>query len=487
MGRPHLGRNQLRTVDIVFLIIAAAAPLGAIVGALPYAVSLGNGNGAPGTYLYAVLALFCFAAGYAAMSRKVTNAGAFYAYIAKGIGRPLGVGSGYVALVSYTAVTVGVAALLGVLAESIIENQFGIDWPWYVWSGLALGITAFLGYREISINARLLGAVLILEVLVLLAMNIGVIASKGLSMFSFEPFTPAAIFSGAPGIAFLFAFNSFIGYEASAIFGEESRDPKRTVARATYWAIGSAGSFFVLTAWCIITYYSGADVQAVAAEDPAAFIFDIVANTVSAPAASLMQVLLVMSLLASLLGIHNAASRYFFALGREGLLPRAFASSHPKHESPWVGSLTVTALTVGAVAVAAVSGSDPYLGLAGCMLAVGTLGIVGLQAATSVSAFVYFRRSGEPTKLWSTVIGPVVGAIGLSAAVYLGLNNFPLLTGTETGWQNYLPWALGAALVIGIGFGYWLKKAQPDLYAGIGGDEVPKDEVQVGRQPAESE
>ncbi len=77
-------RKVLSTRRIVFLVVAAAAPLAAMVGNLPIALGRGNGAGIPGAFLIAAVTLLCFAVGYAAMSRRIVNTGAFYTYIAHG-------------------------------------------------------------------------------------------------------------------------------------------------------------------------------------------------------------------------------------------------------------------------------------------------------------------------------------------------------------------------------------------------------------------
>ena len=83
-----LSKNAVGLSHIVFFVVAAAAPLTAMVGATPAAFSLGNGSGVPGVFVLAGVMYLIFSIGYAAMSRHISNAGAFYAYIANGLGRP---------------------------------------------------------------------------------------------------------------------------------------------------------------------------------------------------------------------------------------------------------------------------------------------------------------------------------------------------------------------------------------------------------------
>src|SRR5690625_7396647 len=52
--------------------------------------------GIPVAFLAIGAVLMLFSVGYVAMSRYVTNAGAFYAYIARGIGKPFGVGAAWI-------------------------------------------------------------------------------------------------------------------------------------------------------------------------------------------------------------------------------------------------------------------------------------------------------------------------------------------------------------------------------------------------------
>src|SRR5690348_8701845 len=91
-----LRSGRLGVVGIVFYVIAAASPLVGMTGALPVAIVLGNGAAVPGAYLAVGVVLLLFSVGYAAMSQRVTNTGAFFAYVGRGLGIGPGVGSAYV-------------------------------------------------------------------------------------------------------------------------------------------------------------------------------------------------------------------------------------------------------------------------------------------------------------------------------------------------------------------------------------------------------
>ena len=85
-GANQLRKNSLGLIAVTFMVISAAAPLTGVAGAVPIAFLLGNGTGIPATFLLMTLIMLAFSAGYVAMSRHVTNAGAFYAYAARGLG-----------------------------------------------------------------------------------------------------------------------------------------------------------------------------------------------------------------------------------------------------------------------------------------------------------------------------------------------------------------------------------------------------------------
>src|SRR3954470_4865038 len=123
----------LSTRRIVFLVVAAAAPIAAVVGNTPLAMEFGNGAALPAAYLVAGLTLLCFAVGYAAMGRRVVNTGAFYTYVSHGLGRPPAVAAAYLAVLSYCTLTIGMAGAFGYFA-ALVTDALGVHTPWFGWS-----------------------------------------------------------------------------------------------------------------------------------------------------------------------------------------------------------------------------------------------------------------------------------------------------------------------------------------------------------------
>jgi amino acid transporter len=453
----RLRRDAVGVPGVVFFVVAAAAPLAAMVGAAPVAIGAGDGAGTPGAYALAAIVLLLFAVGFAAMSRHMTNAGAFYAYIAHGLGRPLGLGAAYLAILAYNAIQLGLYGLLGFFAHDVLKTKLGIDLPWQAWVFLAVALVLALGWRQINLSARVLGTLMICEVIALLILDVAIVLSGGEHGLSATPFGPSTIFNGAAGVAFMFAFASFVGFEATAIYGEESREPRRTVPIATYVAVTGIGLFYVLTTWSVVNGYGVDAAGAAAAKDPGGFVFAAAGQWVGGWLADVMEYLVITSIFATVLAFHNAICRYLYALGREGLLPRALGRTHDAHESPHVASVVQTAIAVVVIGAFAIAGKDPFNDLFAWMTGLGTLGILTLQAGCALAVIGFFRRTRLDRRPWSTLIAPALGTAGLVAAVVLVVRNWDVLTGIQSGVLQYMPLLVPLAALAGIGVALWMR------------------------------
>jgi amino acid transporter len=82
-----LRKNALGVGAVVFLVLAAVAPLTGMVVVAALAIAFGNGGGTPFSFLAVAAILLLFAIGYGQMSSELVNAGGFYAFVVKGLGR----------------------------------------------------------------------------------------------------------------------------------------------------------------------------------------------------------------------------------------------------------------------------------------------------------------------------------------------------------------------------------------------------------------
>lgn len=435
-----LARNRLGIAGVVFFVVAASAPLVGMTGAVPVAIVLGNGAGVPGAYLAVGLVLLVFAVGFGAMSSKVSNSGAFFAYVGRGLGIGPGVGSAFVSLLAYITVQLAIYGFFGNLATVMLNPLLGISLPWWVWTFITWVLVLGLSLLQVDIGAKVLGVLMLLEVISLFIVAFVVLGQGGAEGLDWAAsFSPAAVFeggfTGTAGIALAFAFASYIGFEATAIYGEETKNPKRAVPLATYIAVGLITVLFTLTSFAMISGLGASGIVDSVLEvsgglaDPSAVLFTVASDYVGPWLSVLMGWLVLTSLFAGLLAFQNNAARYFFSMGRAGVLPTSLDKVN-KRQAPARGTLVMSAITLVVMAAFAIAGADPFLHLFSWMSAVAVMAIIVVEILVSVAVIVFFRRHRDEGGLWSTMIAPILAIIGLLAGLYLIMARFNLLAGT---------------------------------------------------------
>ncbi len=440
-----LHHGRLGIIGIVFFVVAAAAPLVGMTGAVPVAVVVGNGAAAPGAYVCIGLVLLLFSVGYGAMGRHVTNAGAFFAYVGRGMGIAPGVGSAFVSLVAYIAIQLAIFGFFGAVVGGTMNATFGIDLPWYAWTLIAWVLVLVLSLASVDVGAKLLGVLMGLELLALLVTFFAVLFSgggpEGINLAA--SFAPSNIFvgglAGASGIAFAFAFASYIGFEATAIYGEEAKNPHRTVPIATYVAVGTITVIFAVTSWAMVSGLGPSvvvermaeisSVDGVPLADPAAILYAVATEYVGSWLATVMSWLVISSLFAGLLAFQNSCARYFFAMGRAGVLPRKLDRVN-KSGAPVFASITTSAITLIIIVWFIVQKLDPVLNMFFWFSGMTVVAIVWVEILVSLSVVIYFRKTKLDTRVWNTIIAPISAAILLILGEYLLTSRFGLLAGT---------------------------------------------------------
>ncbi len=459
--------GALGVAGIVFLVLAAVAPLTGIVVVASLVIALGNGGGSPMSFFLVAVILLLFAVGYAQMSKQLVNAGGFYAFVVKGLGRTGGLIAGLIATLGYNFFVVGTIGTSGFFMQSIIKDLTGLDIHWLVWGLLSIAVCFVLARVGVDFSSKVLGVCLVLEISMLVVFDISVLVQKG---FSFAAFSPEWVFSGSLPIGLLLAATGFLGFEATALFSEEAKQPLRTIPRATYTAIISIAIILGVTTWAVVSAIGIAQAQATAVKHlpTGDLIFTVAQKYLGGPLTTVMMILLLVSLFAAMLAFHNSATRYLYALGRARILPHALSRTRATGAPQFAGIVQAGFAAVMAV-IFFLAGADPIVTIVPAMLGFGTLAVLILQGLAALSIVVHFRRQHD-TRWWSTFIAPGIGFLGIAAISILAIVNFNIVAGSDELWINLLPLLLVLAVIGGIVYAGYLKRAKPAVYDGLATD-----------------
>ncbi len=461
-------KGNLGVPGIVFLVLAAVAPLTGMIVIASLAIALGSGGGTPVMFAAMTVILLLFSVGYAQLAKQLTNAGGFYAFVVKGLGRTAGLVAAMIAVVGYNCFVAGAVGTSGFFTAVVVESLTGIATPWWAWSLGWAALTWIFTRGGIDFSAKILGAALVLEVLILVALDLAILFRTG---YAIEAWHPDAWAGPTLGLGLLFAGTAFLGFEATGLFGEEARDPKRTIPRATYAAILVIGVLAVGTTWAFVSALGVAEAQGTAQEHLAAgdLVF-VLSDTYLGPAlTAVMQILLIVSLFAALLALHNSATRYLYAMGRVGVFPAALSGTREKTGAPVVASAVQLVFSVAVAMAFALAGADPILTLVPAFTGLGTLGIIVMQAIAVVAIVVHYRRVRD-SRWMTTFVLPGIGAVGLWVVTALAFANFGMMAGSDDPVIGALPWLLPIGAVAGLVVAAVSRSRRPEVWAALDQD-----------------
>lgn len=476
----HLKRGAIGLAGVVFMVVAFSAPITAMTGNLPVAVGSGNGIGAPAGFIIATVVLTIFSIGFVALARHITAAGAFYTFVSRGWSRIPGLAAGVMSMVTYMIMEAGLIGIFSAFAQQAMESQFGIDLPWEAYAFLALFVIAVLSHKDISVAAKVLGVVLVCEIGMLAITATRALISGGPEGISWTSINPASALStnglagGVIGLGLLMAFWSWVGFESTAIYGEESKDPKRIVPQATMIAVIGIGVFYAFVAWGIITGNGAAkSVELASGSNPFELLYAPTREYVGNWGVTVFEWLVLGGSFACALAIHNSAARYLFAFGRDGLLWRRLGEAHPKHASPWIASLGQSVFAGVILVTCSLTQSDPYAVLFTLVAILATLCLLIVQVMCSISVITYFhvkKQHPETASWWRTLASPVVGGLGMVFVIYLMATNMSSAAGSASGSLFYkaIPWIIAILLIGSIVVALYWRSAKPELYKRIG-------------------
>jgi len=211
------------------------------------------------------------------------------------------------------------------------------------------------------------------------------------------------------------------------------------VPRATYLAVVTIMVIFGFVSFAIVTGLGASQVtdqvvklstvDKVPLTDPANVMFTVADKYVGGWMRDLMSWLVISSLFAGLLAFQNSAARYFYAMGRAGVLPRALDRVNGRG-APLTATLDTSVISLLVIVDFAVQGRDPVLTLFYWFSGLAVLAIVLVEILVSISVIAFFSRRQGEVSTWASLMAPLLSIGGLLIGLWLLASRFGLLAGT---------------------------------------------------------
>ncbi len=448
---PALKHGVLGLRHAIVISVAVMSPAASIFfNTIPQAGLVGAAI--PLCYVIGFVVALLMAHQYSEMSRELPSSGSAYTFVTEGLGVRWGFLTGWVGLIAVALGAPYSFILMSANLQALVQRWFGVNIHWSFWFVAAVGIVFALCYtgirQSLSVDLTFLtfemGICIVLALIVLF--HVG--AQGGLTAV---PFTTSPVpQNGDLTVGIVLAVLSFIGFETAATLGEETRDPHRNIPRAVFGSMIVVGIFYILMAYVATVGYGINHMVTGYGNDTAPF--DTIGRRFSG---GIMVVLIdlagVLSFFGAALAIVNGGARIIYTIGRDGLLPRWLARTHPLRGTP------VTAVTV-LCALGLVSG----IALGFLMTPIGAFAFFGtLDALFIIIIYIlvniacirfFWRKRREHFSLLRHVLFPVLSTLIMTAILLAAIASpgpAPL---------SYIPYVVGVWLILGLGVLFAMRK-----------------------------
>jgi amino acid transporter len=352
MDENRLRPNAVSFPEALAQSVSVIAP--AMSGAfITYLAAIKSGGATPLAFLLATGSCLLIGGVISGFAVRLPSAGSLYTYTVDGLGSFWGFVAG--SLYSLAVIIAGPAVLAGfAVFTSMVMDNLGapaVLGTWWLWFAAGLVLYFVLSWFAIEFSTRIQLVITAATAATLLLLAVVIIGKGGARGNTLDAFSP-----GAAGVSWPLVFGgmsfgilSFAGFEAAAVLGEETRNPRRAIPWAVIGSLVLGGIFFI-----VVTYATsvGYGVREATAEWPksAAGLAGL-ADRYASYLGNWVLLAAALSALLAGLGVHNAASRLLYAMGRDGVLPAGLGRTHRQYRTPHVA---IVANLVFVVAVAAV-------------------------------------------------------------------------------------------------------------------------------------
>ena len=457
----RLQKNVLSVWNCIALSVALMGPVLAVVLNAP-AAGPSTGEAMPLAFLIALIVIIFVGNTVVQFSRVLPSSGSFYTFTARGLGGGAGFFTGWMFFGAYALLMPGLFGAVAAFAHDYVKITFNAEIPWWIYAGVFMAIVVVLSVRSIRTSVRVDLTLLTVEVIVFFVLATIAIANAG-NGNTFAAFNPSSAPNGLSGVGLgvVFGILSFIGFDAAAVLGEESREPRRIIPLAVGGSVIGVGVFYVYVMYGLTAGYHLNDPTQMAnfLKDGTPFV--TLAHQYAPWLEQLVDLCAIAGLFSCFLALQNTTVRVLFSMGREGALPSALGRVHPKFHSPHIAIYVLTAVTI-VVGLAGGAWLGPgATGLYGFTGTIGTVGVVLVYIMCNIALIRYFM-SRPDRNLGYHVIAPIIGSLGLLYPLWV------VVAPPQTYPFNLVPFIVVGYFILGLIAYFVLRQQAPEKLATFG-------------------
>jgi amino acid transporter len=322
-------------------------------------------------------------------AKRSTGSGSMYAYICRGLGLTAGAVGGWSLIWAYMGITTAGVTGFTIFAGKLLAMA-GISSPPLLLSAICIAAAWFCAWKNVQLSAVMM---LICEgvSMALIAVLCVIVLFQHHFAIDTAQFDTSAFPASSMGLGVVVAIFSLVGFECATAFGDEAKDPLKTIPRAVIMSLLISGAFFVFVTYVMVMGMRGYSTSLDKVDAPLNVLADLAHVGILQVPLSLGAMI---SFFALCLSCLNAGSRILYTMGRHGILPPITATSHKSNETPHV-AITALAIIAFLIPLTATIYGMAMLDLFNYAGTCAAFGFLVPYALITVAAPVYLRAIGQ--------------------------------------------------------------------------------------------
>ncbi len=388
MSKSALKPNCLGFVELLAQAIALISPT--MTAALIIPVMYSNtGDWSWLSYALGTVMLLFVAMNLNQFARRSTTSGSMYAYICRGLGLTAGGIGGWALIWAYLGISMAGVTGFSIFADKLLQ-MVGLNVNPIALFAVCVGIGWYCAWKNVRLSAVLM---LILEGIsvAFIMLLCAIVLFQHHFALDTAQFDVGALPWSSVGLGVVVAIFSLVGFECATAFGDEAKDPLKSIPKAVSLSLILTGVFFVFVTYVMVMGVRGYSTTLDQLDAPLNTLADLASvGVLKIPLSAGAMI----SFFALCLSCLNAGGRVIYAMGRHGLFHEATADSHATNETPHV-AITVMSILAFLVPTGMIIGHVAPLDAFNYVGTCAAFGFVIAYGLVTIAAPVYLKHLGE--------------------------------------------------------------------------------------------